>query len=333
MGIKNFILRLVPLAAFLFSCNGHATPIIAGPGHSADAKHNDVRFGSISTNKSEPDSDEMQALAHALPWIFESSSIGAPLGKYYRPFAFLHELYPPFGFSMEDGGLEKFIMWEDSNPQNDIVIPVNLLGFEIDDVEIAEFFATLGIETLGIDIGDWPMIIENSPMPGQHDAAPLPDGPAVARPGQRKECLQRQREFSRKSELHDDDCFDAVGFAGFNNNIGRNRISAIMHSSNDSPNSRNNPGPGGDGGGSGAGSGGAGGGGTSPGTSAGGGNGGNGSGSGGPPDTGTGGGEGGTGDSEVRPVPEPATPALLLLGLACVYYTRNRIRGGVEKQS
>jgi hypothetical protein len=318
MDIKNFILRLVPLAAFLFSCNGHAIPILAGPGHLPDAKRHDVRFGSASINRSEPDSDEMQAAAHVLPWIFESSSIGVLLGKYYGPFAFLHELYPPFAFSVEDEGMEKFITWEDSNPHNDIVIPVNLLGFEIDDAAIAEFFATLGI-----DVEDWSMITENSPMPGQHDAAPLPDGPAVARAGQRKECLQRQREFSRKSELHDDDCFDGVGFAGFNSNIGRNRISAIMNSSNDSPNSRNNPGPGGGGGG---GAGGAGSGGTSPGTSAGGGNGGNGSESGGLPDTGTGGGEGGTGDSEVRPVPEPATPALLLLGLACVYYTRNRIR-------
>jgi hypothetical protein len=316
MDIKNFILRLVPLAAFLFSCNGHAAPILVGSGHLPDAKRHDVRFGSASINRSEPDSDEMQVLAHVLPWIFESSSIGVLLGKYYPPFVFLRELYPPFGFSVGDEGLEKFITWEDSNPLNDIVIPVNLLGFEIDDAAIAEFFATLGI-----DIEDWSVIIENSPMPGQHDAAPRPDGPAVARAGQRKECLQRQREFSRKSESHDADCFDAVGFAGFNSNIGRNRISAIMNSSNDSPNSRNNPGPGGGGGAAGGDSGG-----TSPGTSAGGGNGGNDSGSGGLPDTGTGGGEGGTGDSEVRPVPEPATPALLLLGLACVYYTRNRIR-------
>lgn len=315
MGIKNFILRLAPLAAFLFSCNGHAIPIFAGPGHLADAKRHDVRLASASINRSEPDSDEMQALAHALPWTFESSSIGAPLGKYYGPFAFLHGLYPHFGFPVEDGDMEKFITWEDSDPLNDIVIPVNLLGFEIDDAAIAEFFATLGI-----DIVDWHTIIENSPVPGQNDAAPLPDG--VARQGQRKECLQRQREFSRKSELHDDGCFDAAGFAGFNSNIGRNRISAIMNSSNDSPNSRNNPGPGGDGGGSGAGSGG----GTSPGTSTGGGNGDNGSGSGGLPDTGTGGGEGGAGDGEVRPVPEPATSALLLLGLACMYYTGNRIR-------
>jgi hypothetical protein len=250
MSIKNFILRLVPLAAFLFSCNGHAIPILAGLGHLADAKRHDVRPGSASINRSEPDSDEMQASAHALPWTFESSRIGALLGKYYGPFAFLHELYPPFGFSMEDGGMEKFITWEDSSPHNDIVIPVNLLGFEIDDPAIAEFFATLRI-----DIVDWHTITENSPVPGQHDVAPLPDGPAVARQGQRKECLQRQREFSRKSELHDNDCFDAGGFAGFNSSIGRSRISAIMNGSNDSPNSRNNPGPVGEGGGSGAGGG------------------------------------------------------------------------------
>jgi hypothetical protein len=317
MGIKNAILRLALLAAFLFSGNGHAVPILPGLGPLADAKGRETRFGNVSTNRSEPDADELEALAHALRWNLDSSSIGALPGKYYGPFDFLRGLYPPFGFSVGDRGMEKFVTWEDLHPGNDLVFSSDLVGFEVDDAAIAEFFATLGI-----DIGDWHMIIENSPMPSRHDAAPLPDGPAVSRQGHRKECLQRQREFSRKSELHDNDCFDAGGFAGFSNSIGRSRMSAIMNSSNGSPNSSNNPGGGG-GGGGGSGSGG---GGTSPGTPDGGGDGDNGSGSGGLPGLGTGEGEGGTGDSEVRPVPEPATLALLLLGLACVYYTRNRVR-------
>jgi hypothetical protein len=161
--------------------------------------------------------------------------------------------------------------------------------------------------------------MENPHTSGEHDPAPIPDGSAAARLGQRKECLQRQREFSRKSELHDNDCFEPGGFAGFNSSAGRSRISAIVNNSNADPNFRNNPGAGGSAGGRGSG-------GTSPGTSAGGGDGDNGSGRGGLPGTGTGEGEGGTGDSEVHPLPEPATPALLLLGLAWVYYTRNRIR-------
>jgi hypothetical protein len=322
MSIKNFILRLALLSAFLFSGSGYAIPMLAGPVH-GDAKGHDVIFVSaVSTNNSE--SDERQALTHALRWNFESFITGTLLGKYHEPADFLHGFYLLFGFSGQDRGLEKFIIWENLDPHNDNVISSNLVGFEESDVVIAEFFATLGI-----DIVDWHMIMENSHMPGHHDAAPTPDGPAVSKVGQRKECLQRQREFSRKSELHDNDCFEAGGWGGFNSSIGRSRIGAIVNGSSADPNFRNNPGGGvGPGGGV---AGGSGSGGTSPGTSAGGSNGDNGHGggggtpdTGGDPGTGTGGGEAGGGGSEIRPVPEPGTLVLLLLGLACVYYTRSQ---------
>jgi hypothetical protein len=249
------------------------------------------------------------------------------LGKYHAPFDFPHSFYLHFGFSGQDRGLEKSITWENLDPRNDNVIPSNLVGFEEDDIVIAEFFATLGIDTV-----DWHMITENSHIPSHHDAAPASDSPAVSRVGQRKECLQRQREFSRKSELHDNDCFEAGTWGGFNSNnsnIGRSRISAIVNGSSANPNFRNNPGAGAGPGGGSAGGGGSGG--TSPDTSAGGSNGDNGNGSGGgAPDTGggagtdTGGGEVGGGGSEVQPVPEPGTLVLLLLGFACVYYTRSQ---------
>lgn len=322
-GIKNFILRLALSSAFLFSfsSSAYAIPILAGAVH-GDAKSHDVTFASaVSTNKSE--SDEMQAFAHALRRNFESFGIGALLGKYHGPFDFLHGFYLHFGFSGQDRGLEKFITWENLDPYNDNVIPSNLVGFEQDDFVIAEFFATLGI-----DIADWHMITENSHMPSHPDAVSSPDSPGVSRVGQRKECLQRQREFSRKSELHDNDCFEAGGWGGFNSNIGRSPISAMMNGSA-GPNLQNSSGTGAGPGGGGAGGGGSGG--TSPDTSAGGGNGDNGHGSGGgAPDTGgdpgrgTGGGEVGGGGSEVRPVPEPGTLVLLLLGLAGVYYTRSQ---------
>jgi hypothetical protein len=326
-GIKNFILRLALLPAFLFSGSGHAIPMLAGSGHPGDAKGHDAKFVRVvSANKSEPESDGMQALAHALWRNLESSSIGALPGKYHGLLGFLNGFYPLFGFSAQDRDMEKFITWENLDPYNDNVIPINLVGFEEDDIAIAEFFATLGI-----DIADWHMVTENSRIPGHHDAAPAPDGPAVSRVGQRKECLQRQREFLRKSELHDDDCFEAGGWGGFNSNIGRSRISAIVNGGSANPNFQNNPGAGA---GPGGGAGGGGSGGTSPGTSAGGSNGDNGQGSGGgvpdtggDPGTGTGGGEAGGGGSEVRPVPEPGTFFLLLLGFACVHHARSQ-RGG-----
>ena len=319
MDIKTFILRLGLLCLFLFSGNGHAIPMVTGFANSEDAKGRDVRFVNVaSTHKSEPEPDEIRAFALVLAQHFESFGIGALPGKYYAPFDFLHGFYSLFGFSLQDRSMEKSITWASPDASEDIVIFGNLVGFEDTDVDIAEFFAILGF-----DITDWHRIMENPHTSGQHDPAPVPDG-AVARLGQRKECLQRQREFSRKSELPDNDCFEAGGFGGFNSSAGRSRISAIVNSSNADPNFRNNPGAGGGGGSGGAGGGGSGG--TSPGTSAGGGEGDNGSGSGGLPGTSTGEGEGGTDDSEVRPVPEPATPALLLLGLASVYYTRNRIR-------
>lgn len=315
MDIKTFILRLGLLCLFLCSGNGHAIPMVMGFANSEDAKGRDGRFVSVdSAHKSEPETDEMRIFALAQAQYFENSGIGELLGKYYEPFDFLHRFYSPFGFSLQDRNMEKFIAWASPGASEDIVITSNLVGFEDIDIDIAEFFAILGF-----DIMDWHRIMENPHTSGEHDPAPIPDGSATARLGQRKECLQRQREFSRKSDLHDNDCFEAGGFAGFNSSAGRSRISAIVNNSNADPNFRNNPGAG-------SGAGGRGSGGTSPGTSAGGGDGDNGSGSGGLPGTGTGEGEGGTGDSEVRPLPEPATPALLLLGLACVYYTRNRIR-------
>lgn len=327
MDVKNFILRLGLLSAFLLSENGYAIPITMGLAHSGEAE--DHGAGSISmagANKSRPGSDEMQPFARMLPWNSESLGISALLGKYHGPFDFLPEFHLPFGFSMQDGSMEKFIVSAISGPHDDIVI--SGFGFDYDDMAMAEFFATLGI-----DIVDWRAMVENQHMSG-HDAAPLSDGQAIARPGQRKECMQRQRYFGGKSELHDNDCFGEGGLANISSNAGRNRLDAIVNSNNANSNLRNNPFPAYTASSPGGGAPGGASGGITPNTSSGGDDGdkGRGSGSGSAPDTGatpgigTGDEEIGGGGREVQPVPEPGTGVLLLLGFICMYCTRSQRR-------
>jgi len=327
MDVKNFILRLGLLSAFLLSENGYAIPITMGLANSREAE--DHGAGSISmagANKSRPGSDEMQPFVRMLPWNAESLGISALLGKYHGPFDFLPEFHLPFGFSMQDGSMEKFIASAISGSHDDIVI--SGFGFDYDDMAMAEFFATLGI-----DIVDWRAMVENQHMSG-HDAAPLSDGQTIARPGQRKECMQRQRYFGGKSELHDNDCFGEGGLANISSSAGRNRLDAIVNSNNANSNLRNNPVPAYTANSPGGGAPGGASGGITPTTSSGGDDGdkGRGSGSGSAPDTGatpgmgTGDGEIGGGGREVQPVPEPGTGVLLLLGFICMYCTRGQRR-------
>jgi hypothetical protein len=328
MDTKKIILWLALLSAFLFSGNGYAIPMLMGQAHTGDAKGSGA--GSISVagaGKSGPAPEEMQAFAHLLPWSSESSVIGALLAKYYGPFGLLHGFHLPFGFSAQDEDMEKNIIWASSGPDDDVVI--SGFGFEYDDMAIAEFFATLGI-----DIMDWRAIVENHPIPG-HDATPSPDSQAIARSGPRKECVQR-RDFARKSEGHDNDCFGAGGLANVSSNAGRSRITAIANGSSLNPNSRNSPVSS-----NGFGGGVPGGGGATPNTSPGSNGGNKGNGGGGAPDTGatpgtgagTGEGEIGGGHNEVRPVPEPGTGILLLLGFACMYCMRSQRRRIVLKDA
>ena len=326
MSIKDFTLRSGILCLFLFSGNSHAIPLLTGLAYSGDVSNYDVRFiNTDGANESEAGSGEAAVLAHALPWNFSGISIGELRDNYFGQFNLFQGFYPAFAFFLQDKGLEKFITWTPT--YNDDGIFGNFAGMEGDDVAIAEFFATLGI-----DIEDWRMVVENPHVPGHHHVtAPIPDSPAVVRAGQRKECVQGHREFSRKSEWRDNDCFEGVGGLAGLAGRGRSQPTSRLSGSDAGLNPGSNAGiPGVIG---------AGGGGMIPGIPADGGDNGSengsvggGGGDGSAPDTDTdtdtGDGEAGGGGSGVRPLPEPATLILLLLGLACMRYTRSRIKCG-----
>lgn len=188
--------------------------------------------------------------------------------------------------------------------------------------EIIDFLATLGIVT-----AVWEPSEERTH--GVHDV-PSPTASPGVRRGPRDACMQWQNEQSNKHGWRESLCPDTglsgPGFGGITARIGRGGVAGVgspggVGGGGSGPNGGSNPGGSG-GSGPGGGSGGSSGGGGSPGGGPGGENGGGG------PGSGSGGGGTGGGSelpvppSEVGRVPEPATLALIVLGLIGMFTAR-----------